>query len=122
MKAGWILLLALLFCFRVTGKAQEASAAATPDSSGIGKMALNGYLSDLFSPQYNNMEGKWKATNYLNQRLNFSWTLSRHLTFTAQLRSRLIYNQAGADTAFFNVHDGLVWQRESSISTPCPTG
>jgi hypothetical protein len=111
MKAGWILLLALLLCVRVTGKAQEASSAATPDSSGIGKTALNGYLSDLFSPQYNNMEGKWKATNYLNQRLNFSWTLSRHLTFTAQLRSKLIYNQAGADTAFFNIHDGLVWQR-----------
>ena len=80
--------------------------------SGSAKTTLNGYLSNLFSPQYNNIGDRWKTTNYVNQRLNFGWTPSSSLTFSAQLRSRIIYNQAGADTAFVNIHDGIVWQRD----------
>ncbi len=99
----------------------DFSSMAQPDSIAIGSVAtkpakatLNGYISDLFSPQYNNLEDQWKATNYLHQRLNFSWTPSKHLSFTAQLRSRFVYNQAGIDTSFVNIHDGIVWQKGKS--------
>lgn len=112
MKSGWIILVYLLLCFQVTGSAQDGSSTTGQDDSKLGKMVLNGYLSDLFSPQYNNFEGQWKATNFLHQRLNFSWTPSNHLTVSAQLRSRLIYNQAGIDTSYFNIYDGFVWQKE----------
>lgn len=75
-----------------------------------GKATLNGYISEMVSPQYSNTFDQWKVVNYLNQRLNFSWTPLKSLSFSAQLRTRLIYNQTGMDTTYFNVHEGLVVQ------------
>lgn len=109
---GRTYLVCILLCLQLSGWAQEES----KDSGGTtqpGKTSLNGYFSDLLSPQYNNFLDQWKTTNYLNQRLNFNWTPSSNFSFTAQLRSRLIYNQAGPDTCFFNIYDGLVWQKEN---------
>ncbi len=103
----------ILLLLHSSGIAQEASR----DSVGVvqpGKTSVNGYFSDLVSPQYNNFLAQWKTTNYLNQRLNFNWTPSRHFTFIAQLRSRLIYNQTGTDTSFINIHDGFVWQKNKN--------
>jgi hypothetical protein len=73
---------------------------------------LNGYLSDLLSPQYNNILDQWKTVNYLNQRLNFNWIPSSGFSFTAQLRTRFIYNQQGPDTCYYNHWDGFVWQKD----------
>jgi len=112
MITGRTCLLSMLLCLQLSGLAQEKPTEADSGTSGIGKTRLNGYFSDLFSPQYNNVQDHWRATNYLNQRLNFNWTPSKSLSFTAQLRSRLIYNQEGTDTTFINLYDGLVWQKE----------
>jgi hypothetical protein len=78
--------------------------------SDTGKATFNGYISDMASPQYNNILDRWKTINYLNQRLNFDWTPANKLSFTAQLRSRFIYNQTGPDTTYFKIQDGFVWQ------------
>lgn len=111
MRPYRILLLLFWCCLGTAVRAQQENMPETAaDSAKSSKTTLNGYLSDLFSPQYNNLENRWKVTNFLHQRLNFSRSLSDHLVFTAQLRSRLIFNQEGADTAFVNGYDGVVWQ------------
>ncbi len=103
-------LVGILLHIQLSGLAQEVSK-ENGENSQPGKISLNGYFSDLLSPQYNNFLDQWKTTNYLNQRLNFNWTPSGHLSFTAQLRSRLIYNQAGPDSSYINIQDGFFWQK-----------
>ncbi len=110
MNPGRAFLVSMLLILRFSAWAQENSVVSDTVAVKSRKTSLNGYLSDLISPQYNNIQDQWKAFNYLHQRLNFSWTPSSHLTFSAQLRNRLIYNQTGADTSFVNIHDGMVWQ------------
>lgn len=109
----------ILFCFLLfqsfCGFTQETYIKGDSLITKTPKISLKGYLSDLFSPQYNNMEGKWKASNYLHQRLNFGWTPSSAFSFSAQLRTRLIINQSGSDTSFVNIHDGLVMQNNKTF-------
>ena len=112
MITGRTCLVGMLLCLQLSGLAQEKPAEADSGTSGTGKTSLNGYFSDLLSPQYNNVQDQWKTTNYLNQRLNFNWTPSSHFSFTAQLRSRFIYNQLGPDTSYINLYDGFVWQKD----------
>ncbi len=111
MNAVRILLMCVLLSPGIPVMAQPDSTRIDSIAGKPSKTKLNGYFSDLFSPQYNNLEDKWKAANYLNQRLNFSWTPSKKIAFTAQLRSRLILNQPGTDTSFVTIHDGIVWQK-----------
>jgi hypothetical protein len=112
MTKGRTCLVFILLWLQFSGVAQEETNNSDSGTPANRKTSLNGYFSDLFSPQYNNLQDQWKATNYLNQRLNFNWTPSGHFSFTAQLRSRLLYNQAGPDTSYSNIYDGLVWQKE----------
>jgi len=108
---GRTYLVCFLLFLQLSGWTQEESKVSL-GSPQPGKTSLNGYFSDLLSPQYNNVQDQWKTTNYLNQRLNFNWTPSSHFSFTAQLRSRFIYNQVGPDTSYVNIYDGFVWQKD----------
>jgi hypothetical protein len=109
-----ILLLCLLLILNLSSFAQDPPASGDSLLAKSTKTTLKGYLSDLFSPQYNNVDNQWKVANYLHQRLNFGWTPSTRFTFSAQLRTRYIYNQAGRDTSFVNIQDGVVWQKNKS--------
>jgi len=109
-----ILLLCLLLILNLSGYTQDPPASGDSLLAKSTKTSLKGYLSDLFSPQYNNTDNQWKVANYLHQRLNFGWTPSPRFIFSAQLRTRLIYNQAGKDTSFINIQDGVVWQNNKS--------
>jgi hypothetical protein len=111
MNGGRIYLVCFLTCLRITALSQEEPKESS-DSSHVSKTSLNGYISNLYSPQYNNFQDKWKTTKYLNQRLNFFWTPTQNLSFSAQLRSRLIYNQEAADTNFLSINDGWVRQKD----------
>ena len=108
------ILLFLLLIISLGGYGQNHPASGDSLISNSPKASLKGYLSDLFSPQYNNLEYRWKAVNYLHQRLNFGWTPSSKISFSAQLRTRLIFNQPGNDTSFVNIQDGFVWQNNKS--------
>ncbi len=112
MITGRTYLVCMLLCMQLSGLAQEEPKNSDSGTAGAGKTSLNGYFSDLFSPQYNNVQDQWKATNYLNQRLNFNWMPSSHFSITVQLRSRLIYNQTSPDTSYFNIYDGFVGQNK----------
>ncbi len=114
MNFGRIHLIFILLSLTLTAVGQQDSEAIDTVETKPAKTELNGYISDLFSPQYNNLEDKWKAINYLHQRLNFTWTPSKRLTLSVQLRSQFIYNQAGIDTSFVNFRDGIVLQKGRS--------
>lgn len=111
MNIDRIYLVCFLTCLRITALSQDEPN-ETGDSSVVRKTNLNGYISNLLSPQYNNFQDQWKTTNYLNQRLNFFWKPNPNITFSAQLRSRLIFNQEAADTNFFTIYDGWVRQKD----------
>lgn len=114
MRPGRTILLFLLLVLSFNGFAQDLTTSGDSLIDKAHKTSLKGYLSDLFSPQYNNIDNRWKATNYLHQRLNFGWIPSSKLSFSAQLRTRLIFNQPGNDTSFVNIHDGVVWRNNKS--------
>jgi hypothetical protein len=101
-----------LLSLRFSALAQEIPVAKDSLITKSPKTAANGYISNLFSPQYNNMEDQWKVTNYLHQRINFSWTPFPQLTITAQRRTRININQSGKDTLYMNIYDGLVFQKK----------
>jgi hypothetical protein len=104
-------LVCLLAGLSLQGYPQEETAESSGRGShGPGKTIINGYISEMVSPQFSNITDQWKVINYVNQRLNFGWTPMNKLSFTAQLRTRHMYNQSALDTAYFNVHDGFVWQ------------
>src|SRR5665647_409490 len=111
MMRGRTYLVCILLFLHLSGWTQEESK-DPGGSSQTCKTSLSGYFSDLLSPQYNNVQDQWKTTNYLNQRLNFNWTPSSHFSFTAHLRTRIIYNQIGPDTTYVNLNDGFVWQKD----------
>ena len=81
-------LVGILLCLQLSGLAQEVSK-ENGENSQPGKTSLNGYFSDLLSPQYNNFLDQWKTTNYLNQRLNFNWTPSGHFRLPHSLEAEL---------------------------------
>lgn len=108
MNSGRIFLVGVLLSLRLHGFAQENFIPADSLASKTPKTELQGYLSNLISPQYNNFQNEWKTTNYLHQRLNFRWTPSKHFCLTAQLRTRFNFNQSGVDTTYFNFYDGFV--------------
>lgn len=107
MKNARTFLTGILLGMQFLSFAQEQSNVADSIATS-GKTVINGYFSNLLSPQFNNLQDQWTAINFLNQRLNFNWTPSKHLSLTAQLRSRFIYNQTGTDTSYVNLDDGIV--------------
>lgn len=106
-----VIFLAFL-CFSNTSRGSGEVKDTIAASGGKGKATLNGYISELLSPQYNNLLDQWKTVNYLNQRFNFKWTPISGLSFTAELRNRLIYNSPGADTSYYNHWEGFVWHKD----------
>lgn len=114
MNPGRTFLLLLLINLNICGFAQDHSVPADSAVSKTHKIAFNGYVSDLFSPQYNNFEDQWKVVNYLHQRSNIDWTPTSKLTISVQRRTRIVFNQPGADTLFLNIQDGLVFQKNKT--------
>ena len=55
------------------------------------KIALNGYVKYLNLVTFNELESPWIIENNIHNRLNFSWYINNNLTFTAQMRNRIIY-------------------------------
>jgi hypothetical protein len=52
---------------------------------------LDGYISNMQSVIYENLNDLWLTENQLHNRLNFRWNISDKLTFNIQFRNRFIY-------------------------------
>jgi hypothetical protein len=52
---------------------------------------LNGYISNMQSVIYEDLDDLWLTESLLHNRLNFRWNISDKLTFTVQFRNRFIY-------------------------------
>ncbi len=55
------------------------------------KITLNGYISNMQSVMYENLNDLWLTENLIHNRLNFNWYISDKLTFSLQFRNRFIY-------------------------------
>ena len=52
---------------------------------------LSGYISNMQSVMYENLNDIWLTENQLHNRLNFEWHISRNFSFFMQTRNRFIY-------------------------------
>lgn len=73
---------------------------------------IKGYVSNLFSPRYSTLQKNWEVADFVNQRLNFSWSPSSRFSFTAEMRNRMIINQQAQDTSYFNLQEGAVYSND----------
>ncbi|MDW7693798.1 hypothetical protein R9C00_03490 [Flammeovirgaceae bacterium SG7u.111] len=80
---GFILILAL----------QESLHAQSFEDEKPSKISFNGYLKDLHSVSFENLDGEWLQDNFIHNRLNFKWYASDALTFTVENRNRLFYGE-----------------------------
>lgn len=55
------------------------------------KWELNGYVKDLQSELFENIDSNWLSNNMLHNRLNFKWFMNDKFTFSAEARTRLIW-------------------------------
>lgn len=63
------------------------------DDSKPKRTSLNGYLKFLQTVQFEKVDQTWITDNIFHNRLNFKWYATDHLTFTAELRTRLFYGE-----------------------------
>ncbi len=58
------------------------------------KADLNGYISNMQSVQFQDVNGIWINDNIIQNRLNFNWYPSKKITFNAGLRTRLFTGES----------------------------
>jgi hypothetical protein len=81
LRSGKIMLIFLLLSNMVTGQEDEKQKS----------WELNGYVSNMQSVMYENLNDIWLTENQLHNRLNFEWHISKNLSFVMQTRNRFIY-------------------------------
>lgn len=54
-------------------------------------MELNGYVKYMNTTMFNNVDSVWLVDNLIHNRLNYKWYISNKMTFTLDMRNRLIY-------------------------------
>jgi hypothetical protein len=105
---GKILLFSMLFCN--LGFAQ--------DDQKIRNWELNGYISNMQSVMYENLNDLWLTENLLHNRLNFRWNISDKLAFSIELRNRFIYGDLiRFDQLLKDIEDQLDIDTTSSITS-----
>lgn len=55
--------------------------------------SLNGYVSNMQSVMFENLDGQWVSDNLLHNRLNFKGYLGSNLNLTIELRNRVLYGE-----------------------------
>jgi len=58
------------------------------------KWSLDGYVSYMNSNSFDSIQNPWVIDNQFYNRLNFDYYINKNITFTAQLRNRLIYGNS----------------------------
>lgn len=58
------------------------------------KHSLESYISNMQSVMTDSLKGNWISDNLIHNRINYSWYPNAHLTFTAQLRNRIVYGES----------------------------
>lgn len=58
------------------------------------KWALNGYLTNMQSVMFEDVEKDWVSDNLVHNRLNFKWYISNSLTSSLEVRTRFIYGES----------------------------
>ena len=77
-------LIIVLIFFSLTVSAQEKQK----------NWRLEGYVSYMNTNSFDSVQNIWAIDNQFYNRLNFFWNISNDITFTAQLRNRLIYGNS----------------------------
>jgi len=71
----------LIFPFRLSCQDNEKS------------YALNGYLTNMTSIMFSEVDNDWIVDNLIHNRLNFHWYPSDQISFSIQLRNRLMFGE-----------------------------
>jgi len=58
------------------------------------KFVMNGYVSFMNSNSYDSIDNKWMIDNLLHNRLNFYYYHNDNLSFSVQLRNRLMWGES----------------------------
>jgi hypothetical protein len=79
---------------------------------------LNGYISNMQSVMFENLDDSWLTENLLHNRLNFRWNISEKLAFSIELRNRFIYGDLiRFDQMIKDIEDQLDIDSISSITS-----
>ena len=57
------------------------------------KFTFDGYISNMQSIISDSLKGNWIADNLFHNRLNMNWFPSNNITFSVQMRNRLMYGE-----------------------------
>ena len=88
------------------------------DDQKIRNWELNGYISNMQSVMYENLNDLWLTENLLHNRINFRWNISDKLTFSIQFRNRFIYGDLiRFDQLLKDIDDQLDGDTTSSITS-----
>jgi hypothetical protein len=69
------------------------------------KWDLQGYVSNMQSAMFQDVDSIWQTENLIHNRLNFHWYPSQNITATVQLRNRFIY---GDFVKYFPGYKGMI--------------
>jgi len=67
--------------------------------------SLNGYVSNMQSVMFENLNGPWISDNLVHNRLNFKGYYGSNLSLTIELRNRMLY---GETVKYFPGYDNLI--------------
>lgn len=100
MKKLFVLSITVLFVFLINKK--------TNAQAELKKYSLYGYVSNVQSVMFQDIDGYWMNDNMLHNRLNFMWYPTDHISGTVQLRNRFMYgDQIKLDTSAVGYADGI---------------
>ncbi len=57
------------------------------------KVELTGYVSDMQTTMFADIDSAWMTENMIHNRLNFKWYISNAFTFSVEMRNRFIYGE-----------------------------
>jgi len=64
-----------------------------PGQESEGNITLNGYLTDMQTVMFSDVNKDWTIDNLLHNRLNFHWYPSERISASIQLRNRFIFGE-----------------------------
>ncbi|MFC2114179.1 hypothetical protein ACFLRI_02405 [Bacteroidota bacterium] len=86
------------------------------------KWMLNGYVKDMQSILFTEVDGDWLSDNLIHNRMNFKWYVTSALTFDVEMRNRFMYGEfiktipgyaklIDVDKGFLDLSDNLISEK-----------
>ena len=94
LLVGWALL--LLLAIARPANAQDTTNNAAINTDKTSHWSVNGYLKDLQSVQFTDINKKWTLENLIHNRVDVHWFPNKAWKFHLGIRNRFLYGDSAA--------------------------